>query len=170
MVRPPPVDSDGLTSGMAGPLIVCPSCSTHVLVRDAGCPHCGATVRSGGQVLGRTAGAMLMGLTLAGCPASDDTSETMGNAETSSTSTDTTAQPTSSTTDDSDSTTTFDVSTGPVGEAYGSPETTDTLGTSSGGDTEGTSSGTDGSSSGSGTDSGSSTGLSPDYGVPPTGE
>lgn len=164
--------------GMAGPLIVCPSCSTHVLVRDAGCPHCGATVRSGGQVLGRTAGAMLMGLTLAACPASDDTSETMGNGETSAGSgsgstTTTTAQPTSSTTDDSDSTTTFDVSTGPVGEAYGSPETTDTLGTSSGGDTEGTTAGdtdTDGSSSGSGSDSGSSTGISPDYGVPTTGE
>ncbi len=111
---------------------------------------------------------MLMGLTLAGCPASDDTSETMGNAQTSST---TTTQPTSSTTDDSGSPS-FDVSTGPVGEAYGSPDTTDTLDTSSGGDTDGTSSGssTGGSSSGSGSDSGSSTGISPDYGVPTTGK
>ena len=112
---------------------------------------------------------MLMGLTLAGCPASDDTSETMGNGETSSTTTSTT-----STTDDSGSTTTFDPSTGPVGEAYGNPETTDTLGTSSSGDTEGTSSGTGGASSGTdsgtGTDGGSSTGISPDYGVPTTGE
>lgn len=111
-----------------------------------------------------------MGLTLAGCPASDDTSETMGNGETSGT---TTTQSTSSTTDDSVGTTEFDVSTGPVGEAYGSPETTDTLGTSSGGDTDGTTGGdtdtdTDGSSSG--TAGGSSTGISPDYGVPTTDE
>jgi hypothetical protein len=146
------------------------------LVRDAGCPHCGATVRSGGQVLGRTAGAVLMGLTLAGCPASDDTSDTLGSGDTSSTSA--TTLPTSSTTsttDDSGSTTTFDPSTGPVGEAYGSPDTFDTLGTSSGGgsssggtDTD-TDTDTDGTSSG-GTDSGSSTGISPDYGVPTTGE
>lgn len=160
---------------MAGPLIVCPSCSTHVLVRHAGCPHCGATVRSGGEVLGRTAGAVLMGLALAGCPASDDTSETMGNGDTSS---GTTTQPTSSTTDDSGSTSTFDASSGPVGEAYGSPETSDSLGTSSGGDTStgtGTGSGdtdtdTDGTTGGAGTDSASSTGISPDYGVPTTGE
>lgn len=147
---------------MAGPLIVCPSCSTHVLVRDASCPHCGAKVRNGGTVLGRTAGAVLMGLSLAGCPAGDDTTETMGGDGSSGS----TSMPGTSTSDDG--TTSFDVSSGPVGEAYGAPDTetfgtdpTDT--TSTGGDTD-TDTDTDGTSSGGG----SSTSLGPDYGVPTT--
>lgn len=157
---------------MAGPLLVCPACSTHVLVRDSSCPHCGATVRNGAKVLGRTAGAVLMGLSLAACPAGDDTSETMGNGGSTSTSSGTPG----STTDD-ESTTTFDVSSGPVGEAYGAPDT-ETFGTdptdsstSTGGDTDGstgTGGDTDTDSDTDGTTGESSTGISPDYGVPTT--
>ncbi len=162
---------------MAGPLLVCPACSTHVLVRDSSCPHCGATVRNGAKVLGRTAGAVLMGLSLAACPAGDDTSESMGNG--GSTSTSTSGTP-GSTTDD-ESTTTFDVTSGPVGEAYGAPDT-ETFGTdptdsstSSGDDTDGTSgSGSDTDTDTEGTDTGNvdteggSTSISPLYGASPS--
>lgn len=154
---------------MAGPLIVCPACSTHVLVRDSACPHCGATVRNGATVLGRTAGAVLMGLSLAACPAGDDTNESMGNGSSSSGTPGSTTM--GSTTDDS-GTTSFDVSSGPVGEAYGAPDTetfgtdpTDSSSTGSDTDTD-TDTDTDGSTGGS--TGGSSTGFSPDYGVPTT--
>lgn len=157
---------------MSGPMIACPSCAEYVLVRDAACPHCGATVRSGGQVLGRTAGAVLMGLSLAGCPAGDDTTETtVGNGGSSSSSS-SMGSTMGSTTDEG--TTSFDVSSGPVGEAYGVPDTESfgsdpTDSSSTGGDTEGdTDTDTDGTTGGS--SGSSSTGLGPDYGVPTTGE
>ncbi len=119
-------------------------------------------------MLGRTAGAVLMGLSLAGCPAGDDTSETIGNGSSSTAGSTSMGSTAGSTTDDS--TTTFDVSSGPVGEAYGAPDT-ETFGTdptdtsSTGGDTD-TDTDTEGSTGGS--SGGSSTGLGPDYGVPTT--
>ena len=115
-----------------------------------------------------------MGLSLAACPAGDDTSDSMGSGNGTSSS----GMP-GSTTDD-ESTTTFDVSSGPVGEAYGAPDT-ETFGTdptdsstSTGGDTDGGSTGTGGDtdtdtdSATDGTTGESSTGISPDYGVPTT--
>ena len=42
----------------------CPSCQVHVLVAERSCPHCGVGLRVSA---GRGA-AVLMGLTLAGCP------------------------------------------------------------------------------------------------------
>lgn len=134
---------------MAGPLVVCPACSTHVLVRESSCPHCGAKVRSGGRLLGRTAGACLMGLSLAGCPAGDDTSETMAGSGSSSTDGSTGSTTNNGSTTD-DGTTSFDVSSGPVGEAYGAPDTetfgtdpTDSTSTGGDTDTEGTGGDTD---------------------------
>ena len=141
---------------MAENLVVCGACSAHVKVVDSRCPHCGASMRGG--VVGRTAGAVLMGLTLAGCPAGDDTSETLGNGDTGSSSTNpgTSAMGTS--------TSGVDVSTGDVGPgptsgpgpgsdpAYGNPAT-DTFGT-----TDMTASDT-GTGTGTGTDSGTGTGT-----------
>lgn len=143
---------------MAGPLVVCVACSSHVLTSDKACPHCGAAVHDGkGQVLGRTATAVLMGLALAGCPADDDSGDSMGGGGSSSSSTATTnadssgpsgtsmgsTAGSSSTTDDSGSTAiTFDSSGAQA--AYGSPDTetfgstdiTESDSTSSGGDTD----------------------------------
>ncbi len=164
---------------MAGPLVVCPACSTHVLVRDSECPHCGTSLRSEkGTVFARTATAMLMGLALAGCPADDDdTQDTMGGSGSSSSTTDPSAgsvgsmsssgtsatdptDPSATTIDDDSTSSTF----GEVQSAYGSPDTetfgstdiTDSDSTSSGGDTD-----TDTEGSGSTT-------LSPLYGAVPS--
>ena len=50
-----------------------------MLSSDSHCPQCGSEVRDvRGLALGRTAGAVLMGLALAGCPADDDSADTMG--------------------------------------------------------------------------------------------
>lgn len=148
------------------------------MAREAECPHCGAALRNGkGHVLGRTAGAVLMGLSLAGCPASDDTSETQGGDGTSSTGM-TSTNPTNPTNATSTTNPTEDTEAVVTAAAYGNPETdsfsttdvTDSDTTSSGGDTD-TDTDTD-TATGSGSDSssGSSTGISPDYGVPTTGE
>lgn len=165
---------------MAGPLVACPDCSNHVLSSESACPHCGATLRDGKgqQLLGRTATAVLMGLTLAGCPASDDTEETTLGGSAGSSSTTNTSNPGSTTMQDGTSSTSANGSTfadvSGVQSAYGSPDTetfggsdnTESDTTSSGGDTD-----TEGSSSGSGSsgDTGS-TSISPDYGTPPTDE
>lgn len=143
---------------MAGLLVVCVACSSHVLTTDAACPHCGAPVRDGkGQVLGRTAAAVLMGLALSGCPADDDSSDSMGGGGSSSSSATTDAassgpgatsvgsssSATSTTTNATGSTAvTFDESG--AQSAYGSPDTetfgttdmTESDTTSSGGDTD----------------------------------
>jgi hypothetical protein len=50
-------------------LVACPSCSAHVHWGTNACPHCGQAIPAG--AVGRTAGAVLMGLTLAGCPGDD---------------------------------------------------------------------------------------------------
>lgn len=167
---------------MAGPLVVCVACSSHVLTSDKACPHCGASVHDGkGQVLGRTATAVLMGLALAGCPADDDSGDSMGGGGSSSSSSTVTTDAASSgpggtsigsttagssTTDDSGSTAiTFDSSGAQA--AYGSPDTetfgstdiTESDSTSSGGDTD-----TD-----SDTDAGTTAGA-PLYGAAPSDE
>lgn len=143
------------------------------MARESKCPHCGAKVKAeGGAVLGRTAGAMLMGLTLAGCPADDDEgTTTMGNGSTTMNNGSSGVDPSNSSTANEVTSGGFD-SSGPVGEAYGVPDTETFSGGSTEGDTESTGSGDTGSGSdsgsGSGTDAGS-TGISPDYGVPTSG-
>jgi hypothetical protein len=47
-------------------LIACTSCQTHVRSDERVCPHCGAALVKDGR-LGRTASAVVMGLTIAGC-------------------------------------------------------------------------------------------------------
>ncbi len=140
---------------MSGPLIVCPSCSLHVRAPESACPHCGSKIYSGGKVLGRTAGAVLMGLALAGCPADDEPDDDMASSGTPTTAGSSTSE--GSTSDPTDVTTSA---------LYGGPATGEITtsssdgSSSSGGDTDGSSSGTAG-------DTGS-TSLSPDYGVPTT--
>ena len=53
---------------MSPRMLACPACSHHVLVSSTECPHCGASISSGGGKLLMTAGAAMLGLTLgAGC-------------------------------------------------------------------------------------------------------
>lgn len=46
-------------------LIACPSCSCHAFARESHCPGCGAQLRASDGTLQRTAGAAVLGLTLA---------------------------------------------------------------------------------------------------------
>src|SRR5687768_4068458 len=62
-------------------LVACSSCNSHVRADERECPHCGVAVRDVGGRIGRTASAMLMGLTLSACADKDD-----GNDETSASS------------------------------------------------------------------------------------
>jgi hypothetical protein len=150
-------------------LIACPSCSVHSKSDEAVCPHCGAPMRDGQGAVGRTAGAVLMGLAITACPGDDggsgstttvepeygvpatDSAETgseggsSGGASQSSTSASTSASTTMQGTTD-------------AGEAeYGVPDTGFDESTTGG-------TGTDGGSSDTG-----STSVEPDYGVPESG-
>ncbi len=46
-------------------LIACPLCSCHAFARETHCPSCGALLRASDGSLQRTAGAALLGLTIA---------------------------------------------------------------------------------------------------------
>jgi hypothetical protein len=46
-------------------LIACPSCACHSFARETHCPSCGALLRGSDGSLQRTAGAIVLGLTLA---------------------------------------------------------------------------------------------------------
>jgi len=133
-------------------------------VDESACPHCGAALVEASNVIARGAGAVVLGLALAGCPSDDDDNMTntsvepdYGVPQTESVSeSNTTSASMSSTSAGSMSGTGTDGSTGTsetVGEPeYGVPET----GTPTGSDT-------------TGGDSTSSTGtIEPDYGVPET--
>lgn len=140
-----------------GKLVACPSCSAYVRANESTCPLCDARLRNERGVVIRTAGAVLMGLSLTACPADDDTNDTeVGSSATASGST-SDAGTTSSTGDPDPSSSSFG------GAEYGVAETGDFT-TSTGG--VGTSTG--GSSSGSDTDTGSTSLGDPDYGVPET--
>ena len=123
-------------------LIPCPHCHGHVLTPERECPHCGASLPAPSSL---RAPAVLMGLTLAGCPVGEPE---YGVADVGST----TQTPTTSATEGTD------------GE-------TDAQ-TDSGSDSGGASS--SGSSTGmadTGTETGATAGSSagePDYGVPET--
>lgn len=142
-------------------LVACPSCRVHVLARATECPHCGSSVRTC-RAVPWCAGAVLIGLTLSGCPAEDDgESETMASSP--GTTADTTGMPS-----DTTSGSTEDLDTGffESAAAYGTPDTgVDTLPPDDTG-TTGSDSGTEGTDTDA-TDTGS-TSLEPAYGVPPT--
>ncbi|MCA9697384.1 MAG: hypothetical protein KC431_07655, partial [Myxococcales bacterium] len=116
-------------------LIPCPSCRSHVLVSEQGCPHCGATLRT---TVNPSVPAVLMGLAMTGCiiqaepaygvpdPTTDTGSETAtdtGNDEASTSGDTTTGDTTGDTTD-----------TGGEPE-YGVPDTGLDTGTDTGTDT-----------------------------------
>lgn len=141
-------------------LVACPSCSVHFKVSDSACPHCGAVLRTESGGLGRTAGAMLMGLTLASCTG-DDKSTTIGEPEYGAPATESvgTTMDTDGGTDGMTSTTNDVTSSGEA--EYGVADTGFT--TSSTGSSSGTATDTD-----TDTDTDGSTSLEPDYGVPTT--
>ncbi|MCA9649331.1 MAG: hypothetical protein KC501_05450 [Myxococcales bacterium] len=118
-------------------LIPCPECRSHVLTAERQCPHCGASLPASPI---RGVPAVLVGLTLAGCPVADDVGEPEYGVPA------TTSGPADSGSGAADS--------GSGSESSG--------GATSGGSTSEGSGGSDGS-----TDSGSSVGE-PDYGVPTT--
>jgi hypothetical protein len=51
--------------GIGTRLIACPSCSCHAFARETHCPSCGAALRASDGSIQRTAGAVMLGLTLA---------------------------------------------------------------------------------------------------------
>ena len=139
---------------MAGVFVACSSCAVHVKANEVHCPYCGTAVPAEvGRTLGRATGAVLMGLTLASCQIEPDYGVPF---------TATTGAETDSATDGETSSTT----------------TGDEAGTTTGGEGSTSSGGTSGSSTSSGgesdtdgtTGSTGSTSISPDYGVPTTGE
>lgn len=128
-------------------LTPCPSCHAHVMVGDRHCPHCGAGLST---VNASRAGAVLIGLALAGCPGDDSSNTSIGEPE-------------------------YGVpDTGAV-TVTGTEGTTGGTGGSTSGTTGGT---TDGSTTDATTDSAGeaeygvpetgSTSIEPDYGVPDT--
>lgn len=130
--------------------------------QEPNCPHCGVRIRNEGGVVLRTAGAVLMGLSLTACPAEDDGDDTGASTAPGSTSAagstsadDTTGEPgTTAFASDYGGPATGDFTTG--------PDTTSTGGTGTG--TTGTGADTE-----TDTDAGSSTSLGgPEYGVPET--
>jgi hypothetical protein len=156
---------------MPAPLIPCPACKVHIRFDDSGCPHCGERIRTCRAGV-KAAGAILLGLAMAGCPGDDTTSdsESMGSNSSQTmggTTMDSTSSPGSLTTADDDPSSVGPESAYGVGDTTSLPtdsegdSTTTTTSTGSGSDTD-----TD-TDTGTGTTAGSSTtGLEPDYGVP----
>lgn len=149
-------------------LVLCPSCQTHVLAHEVGCPHCGAELKT---IAAPRSSLMLLGLALAACPAGDD-GDTGTTAPT--TTAPTTTTPTTSTTGETTSSTTDDTISGSGDVEYGAPDTFDTSDTQV--DTTTSSSGpsdSSGSTGSSGSGEGTTTGLDsagePEYGVPESG-
>lgn len=146
-------------------LILCPSCSEFVARTERVCPRCNAVFPEDRSVVFHAAGAVLLGLSLAGCPADDDDETTNTTVEpdygvpaTESTTVDMTASGTM--TSGATMTSSATETTMTTGEPeYGVPETESFTGSetdSAGTDTGGT----------AGSDS--STSLEPDYGLPDT--
>jgi hypothetical protein len=148
-------------------LVVCPGCALLIHADEQQCPHCGAAHRS---VAAPRASLILLGLTLAACPADDDGDDTAGSATTTTASSSGTAPTTGTTGNNS---ITDDSITGSGGVEYGSADTftTDTVTDPTLDPTStGTDAGTDGTGT-TGTDSstgGSDTVGEPEYGVPET--
>jgi hypothetical protein len=162
-------------------LISCTSCQSHVRSNEGTCPHCGAALPSDAR-FGRTAGAVLMGLTIAGCgpePGDDNTSEGMSASEGTASEGSATGAPSSSTgtaesgegsqgggsTDTSSS-----VSEGTWGEPdYGVPDTGwyEETDSTTGGESTSSTGDTDDSTGSTGDDHGTDAGDDPDGGVEP---
>jgi hypothetical protein len=164
-------------------LIACTGCQTHVRSNEAVCPHCGTALPSDGR-FGRTAGAVLMGLTIAGCGpkgSTDDTSEGMSASEGVSTSvggtTDASSTSAGSGSHGGGSTTGWaDDTWGEPQPEYGVPDTgwyeeTDTTGESTGGSGDDSTGSTGEADAGEGeADEGPiDTGVEPLYGVGDSG-
>lgn len=153
-------------------LVACTACSIHFKVTDAACPHCGEALRLDAGIVGRTAGAMLLGLTLASCVGGDDSTTVaepeygVPATESASTTMDTDGGTDSNTSTTNDVTSAGEAEygvadTGPWGTSSTTLDTdtdTDTDGSTSVGEPEYGVPTTDGSTS-----------LEPDYGVPTTG-
>ena len=149
-------------------LVLCPACAEFVVRTDRVCPHCNAVLADDRRGLVNATGAVLLGLSLAGCPAADDDDNTNTSLEpeygvpaTESTTvgmSSTTAGTTMSTT-----ASTAGSETSTVGEPeYGVPET-DSFTTEDSGGTGDSGTGT----ATGGTDT--STTIEPDYGLPDSG-
>lgn len=151
-------------------LVLCPSCSNFVARTERICPQCDAVLVADRNTtsfcVGNIAGAVMLGMTLAGCPADDDDDTTNTSVEpdygvpaTESDTVSTTNGMTSTSASGTNSTTASETST--VGEPeYGVPETESF--TSS--DTDVSTGETGSSSSGD-----EATSIEPDYGVPTSG-
>ncbi len=137
-------------------LIACPACSVHVKRSDATCPHCGARVRDVHGRISRTAGALLMGLSLTACGDKDPDETTAHASDTEMSSSASSSSSSSSSSSTSSTSTSTSTSTDATGQpAYGVPATTS-------GTTASTTAGT-----GTTTESdSSSSGPAPAYGVP----
>jgi hypothetical protein len=152
---------------MMARLVPCPSCGSLARHGDTKCPSCDAPIGDRTVVV-RAAGTMLvLGLALAGCPASDDSGETMASEGSATNPTMTTTGETGS----SSATEGDEVSTAPTtGPLYGTFATGTEDGTASTtGDESGSSSdsGSDGGTD-TDTDTDGTTGPSPLYGVAET--
>jgi hypothetical protein len=135
---------------MAG-LVCCSSCSTYILPGEVACPFCGARQRS----IGRTAGALAVGLTIGACGGDGNpNSETINSAA---------AYGVEETIGDTLEPTTTTPGTGTEsssGSESGSSGASESSGGTGGSDSSGSGTDTD-------TDTGS-TSFEPDYGVPTT--
>lgn len=146
-------------------LVPCPSCGSLARHGDTKCPSCDAPIGDRTVVV-RAAGAMLvLGLTLTGCPASDD-SETMGDesSETVPTVSTTNGDTGSSSATEGDEVTSA-ATTGPL---YGTFATGTEDGSTAGTTDESGSSSDSSSGDATDTDTDGTTGPSPLYGVAET--
>lgn len=73
---------DNRVMGIGTRLIACPSCSCHAFARETVCPNCGASLRAPDGAVPRTAGAVMLGLSLvtATISACSDDTKTSGSS------------------------------------------------------------------------------------------
>ena len=147
-------------------LVLCPSCSQFVARTERICPQCDAVLVADRNTVMNIAGAVMLGMTLAGCPADDYDETTNTSVEpdygvpaTESDTVSTTNGMTSTSASGTNAMTASETST--VGEPeYGVPESE----SFTSGDTD-VSTGETGSS----TSGDEATSIEPDYGVPTSG-
>jgi len=146
-------------------LVLCPSCAEFVARTERICPQCNVVLSTDRSTVANAAGAVLLGLSLGGCPADDDDDMTNTSVEpeygvpaTESDTVSTTNGMTMTSTSATGTMSTTASETSTVGEPeYGVPETE----SFTGGDTEVSTGETTGTSTGD-----EQTSIEPDYGVP----